>query len=173
MLIAWVSLMDLYEMKKRHCISTMHRRITPFKNFKKKNDHNYLPIKKPRRSTGVSNKCSTFIYIFTQFVFVQQGFCWHSGGQVCSVHCLLRFCFLGFLPLAKAPVANEQTNASISIFFIMLFYNEWIKWTAKKNSHWVASRPVEYKRLYWRCLSTGNFLSGRNILRLIHTAAGK
>jgi hypothetical protein len=42
------------------------------------------------------------------------------GLQFCSVHCLDFFTFLGLLLSAKAPVANEHTIASISIFFILI-----------------------------------------------------
>lgn len=56
-------------------------------------------------------------------LFVQQPLSLQAGVHVCCVHCLLCFSFLGLWSLAKAPVANEQTNASISIFFITLFNN--------------------------------------------------
>jgi len=64
-----------------------------------------------------------FIYALTQFGLVQHPFGLHSGLHVCSVRGLLFLCFFGLSILANAPVATEQTNASISIFFITLFYN--------------------------------------------------
>jgi len=39
----------------------------------------------------------------------------------CVVHCFAFLAFLPFFVLAKAPVANEHTIASINIFFIMFF----------------------------------------------------
>jgi hypothetical protein len=89
------------------------------------NDYSALHYnKEPPPKAGVSNKCSTFIYAaFTQLDFVQQPVGLQSGVglHTCCVVCLFFFCFLGLLLPAKAPVANVQTNASISIFFIMLF----------------------------------------------------
>jgi hypothetical protein len=60
------------------------------------------------------------IYAFAQFGIGQHPVGLQSDGlQFCCVHCLLFLNFLGLLLLANAPVANEQTIASIRIFFIM------------------------------------------------------
>lgn len=63
-------------------------------------------------------------YAFLQFGIGQQLAGLQSAGlHVCwVVHCLAFLAFFPFLSLlAKAPVAIEQTIASISIFFMMLF----------------------------------------------------
>ncbi len=77
--------------------------------------------KNPGDEPGFFYKCKAFIYAFLQLGIGQQLAGLQSAGvQVCCVvHCLAFLAFLGFLSLAKVPVANEHTIASISIFFIM------------------------------------------------------
>jgi hypothetical protein len=80
-------------------------------------------MKNPGNLPGFLHKCIALIYAFLQFGMGQQLAGLQSAGlhDCCVVHWLAFLAFLPFLVLAKAPVANEHTIASINIFFIMLF----------------------------------------------------
>ncbi len=65
------------------------------------------------------------------YAFAQPGIGQHPVGlqsdglQFCWVHCCLAFLpFLGLPLVAKAPVANVHTIASIRIFFILIYFND-------------------------------------------------
>ena len=75
---------------------------------------------KPRQICQGFIKIRLTYYPLSQLAFLQQPVGLQTGLQGCSVHCLL-FNFLGLLFIANAPVANEHTSASITIFFILLF----------------------------------------------------
>jgi hypothetical protein len=83
-----------------------------------------MPKKKPPGKRGASRTRLNYAFLHgkgQELLGLQSAGLQSAGLQLCCVvHCFAFF-FFDLLSLAKAPVANEHTTASINIFFINFY----------------------------------------------------